>query len=227
MLNINQVKFLAKIAKLDTYEYGDVVVGVGSRQHISACISYPYEDFKQNMGLSDIRFDWLLTDKVFLAGGSVLNWVWGETKNEDIDFFFTNADSASNFRALIGGYGFVETNESRYAMTCFNEEEGVIIQIVGSDDQSGRKDEKIFNGFIPFDTPQETIKRFDIGLCKFAVDGDNVYFTVGAAVDLITKTINNTGEKYNTKERTLKYNRKGFFIPNIEEQPNNVSSGWY
>ncbi len=157
-----------------------------------------------------------------------MNWVWGENKNEDIDFFFTNHDSAQNFRTLISGYGFVETSETKYALTCFHEEEGLIIQIVGTQEISGREEDIMFNGFIPFGTPEETIKRFDIELCKFAVDGDNVYFTVGAALNLINKSIHFNIEKYNTQERIMKYSRKGFYIIQEEEQPKNVSNGgWY
>lgn len=229
MLNNSQINFLAKISNIDAYKYGDLIIGVNNRQHFTACVKYPYEEFKTRMGLQDIRFDWLLTDKVFLAGGAVLNWVWGENKNEDIDFFFTNPDSAQNFRALIQSYGFVETSETKYAMTCFNDDDGTILQVVGTKDAGGgKKDDQLFNGFIPCGTPPETISRFDIELCKFAVDGDSVYFTVGAALNLMNKTIHSSGQKYNTSDRVLKYNRKGFYIPNVEEQPKDVSNGgWY
>jgi len=228
MLNNEQITFLAKLANLDIYTYDELIIGVNNRKHSSVIIKHSYDDFRAKMGKEDIRLHWLLSDKCFLAGGSVLNWVWGEDKNEDIDFFFTNEDSSQNFRALINNYGFEETQSTHYALTCFNQEEGLIIQVVGSSSaKSANKKRAEFNGFIPFGTPEETIGRFDISVCKFSVDCDYIYFTVGAIHDLISMNINASESRRNTKQRILKYNRKGFYLPE-EEQSEDVSGGsWY
>ena len=225
MLNNSQVEFLSKICDLDVYKYGDLIISVNNRKHKSAIIKHDYNDFKFNMGLSDLRFDWLLTDKIYLSGGCVLNWVWNENKNEDYDFFFTNPDSARNFRSLISNYGFEETSETKYALTCFNREEGLILQVIGG--AGKEKKDEVFNGFIPHGTPEETINRFDINVCRFAVDGDNIYFTTSAVMDLINRVVKTTQDKYNTKERIVKYNQKGFYIPNPEAQPVVDTDGWY
>jgi hypothetical protein len=225
MLNNSQVKFLSEMCNLNIHKYGDVVISVNDRSNKNKVIKHNYEDFKNNMGLDDIRFHWLLSNKTYISGGSALNWIWGEHKNEDFDFFFINNETAQNFKMLIANYGFEETCESKYALTFFNREEKIILQIIGSQGK-GKPDEK-FNGFIPFGTPEETIQRFDINVCRFAVDGEFVYTTVGAVLDLINRVVKITEEKYNTKERITKYNQKGFFLPNPEAQPKEDTSGWY
>lgn len=218
-LTNNQINELISIARLKASYYSDLVIGVipsGTKE----AQSYPYEDFKKRLGLDDIRFHWLCSDRVYLAGGAALNWIMSENKNEDIDFFFKNEETANNFKLAIQNWNFKETRESNYAKTFFNPDEKVIVQLVGAD-RKYERDVKISeqNGFIPFGTPQETIERFDIEVCKFAVDSENVYFTETAILDLIQKRASSSKTKYNTSHRLIKYSRKGFYIPLTDPIP--------
>src|SRR5574337_405011 len=155
MLNNSQIEYLTSLCELNVSKYGNIIISAYTKNK-SKTIRCKYEDFKNALGLDDIRFHWMLTDKAYLAGGCCLNWIWGENKNEDIDFFFAHKTHAENFKNLIKNYGFEETCESKYALTFFNREEKIILQIIGGEGK-GNKDEK-FNGFIPYGTPEETIQ---------------------------------------------------------------------
>ena len=39
------------------------------------------------LGLDDIRFHWMLSDSIYMAGGAVIAWIWPEAVNEDFDFY--------------------------------------------------------------------------------------------------------------------------------------------
>ena len=228
MLNKSQIQFLANKAQLDVYTHDGIITGVNNRQHRSASIWCPYEEFKNGLGREDIRFHWLLSDKAYLAGGSCLNWVWGENKNEDYDLFFTNADTLENVYRWIVNFGFEETLNTKYARTMFNKEAKVAIQLVGNKDVEHWGDIGEELRFVSFDRPTKTIGRFDLDVCKFAVDVNAVYFTVGAVLDLLNLTINAKITKNSTHDRILKYNRKGFYIPKIEEVMENATRNeWF
>lgn len=216
-----QLCTLVELAGIQTITYGDLLIGVKTKNDTT--ISVPYDYFKQKMGLDNIRFDWLLTDRIFLAGGSVLNWIWNENKNEDIDFFFADKEAARNFGTVIENWGFEQTKSTQYASTYFNAEDGLIVQVVGAetDDRRSKHREQTdeFNGFIPFGQPQEILSRFDLEICKFLIDGNYVNFTAKAVVDFISKRLVVKNKKYNTPQRLIKYNRKGFYIPLTEEVP--------
>jgi hypothetical protein len=225
-----QLTTLADFAGLKTTTYGDLLIGTQITS--DKLVSVPYNHFKQKMGLENIRFDWLLTDKIYIAGGSTLNWIWNEKKNEDIDFFFATPDNARNFGLVIENWGFERMKDTKYATTYFNSEEGLIVQLVGAEDDGSRSTNRQkndeFNGFIPFGTPEEILSRFDLEICKFLVDGENVHFFPKAVVDFISKRLVVKNKKYNTQQRLVKYNRKGFYIPLKEEVPaDDYSHGHY
>lgn len=167
-------------------------------------IKYPYELFKENMGLDDIRLHWLLGHNNIIAGGSVLNWVWGEETHEDIDFFFRGKEYAETFKHFIKNIGFISSRTSAYAETFFNREGKLIVQVVGGKDTT-----KDFRAYGP---PDMILENFDMHVCKFAVDCDYIYTTTRAIQDLLKLTIDTTGhEKPPFLLRCLKYIKKGFF----------------
>jgi len=203
MLNQNQIKALAKIAGLRLNYIDDVPVSVlGSDDRY---IQYPYEDFKSELELDDIRLQWLLGMDNFVAGGSVLNWIWGEDTNQDVDFFFRQGDKIDTFTAFIESIGFVYTRDTMYAKTYFEPNDNLVIQVVGHIDDS-------HTTFYSFGHPTQIIDRFDIHLCKFAVDKDYVYMSTQAVRDLLKLTVDATGhEKPLFINRLFKYIQKGFY----------------
>lgn len=170
-------------------------------------LSYPYDNFKIGMGLEDMRFAWLLGENNFIAGGAVMNWVWQEGKNEDVDFFFKNRESADMFVTFLESIGSVEKKSTSYARTLFNKESKAIMQVVGPQENKPV-------GPVAFGTVEETISRFDIDVCKFAIDVDNIYFTQGAILDLIRLTIeaNDSMRAETAVYRISKYLKKGFHL---------------
>jgi hypothetical protein len=193
---------------------------------------FPYNEFKKQMGLEDPRLHWLLSHNGFMSGGAVLAWLLQDNSSNDIDFFFRNKDAANSFALFIEQYDFVETNDTTYAKTFFNKDEGVILQVVGAGDAENKK---LHDGtpVSLFGSPLEIINNFDISVCKFAVDSDMFYSNREAIADLITRTLHLNMEKnvsgflskvksiFGTKgnialpfvERVLKYHHKGFYIP--------------
>lgn len=179
-------------------------IPISVRRVADVKIKYPYELFKKHMGLDDIRLHWLLSPNSMIAGGSALNWVWGEKKNEDIDFFFRNAESAENFKLFIQNIDFVSARITNYAETYFNKDDGLIIQVVGSQNMS--------DNFIAYGPVVAILENFDMHVCKFAVDCDYIYTTTRAVQDLLKLTIDTTGlEKNNFLLRLVKYIKKGFY----------------
>lgn len=202
MLNVDQIKFLSKVANIKVKMVGDIPISV--KRISDREIKYPYELFKQNMGLDDIRLHWLLGHNNIIAGGSVLNWVWGEDTHEDIDFFFRGEEYAENFKLFIQNIGFVSSRISDYAETFFNREGKLIVQVVG-----GINSTKDFRAYGP---PSMILENFDMHVCKFAVDCDYLYTTARAIQDLLKLTIDTTGyEKIHFLPRCLKYIKKGFY----------------
>lgn len=167
-------------------------------------ITFSYEEFKECMGLEDIRLHWLLSNNNMIAGGSVMNWVWGENTNEDIDFFFKGSDYADTFKNFIQNIGFKSTRVTSYAETFFHPDEAVILQVVGGTGST--------SSFRAYGNPYMILDNFDLHVCKFAVDCDNIYTTTRAVQDLLKLTIDGTGNEKNPfTERIAKYFRKGFY----------------
>lgn len=205
MLSNYQVEYLAKKAELKVHWLdNNTPIGIGRGSDDIVC--YPYEDFKLGMGLEDIRFHWLLGDNNFIAGGSVLNWVWQESKNEDTDFFFKTPESSETFMLFLESVGVKKTKETGYAKTLFDSDSNAIIQVVGNRNLENN-DTGAFYGDV-----YHILKRFDIELCKFAVDIDNVYFTRRAIQNLISLQLEAT-DFLESKSiyRIEKYLRKGFY----------------
>lgn len=204
MLNNNQIKTLAEIGKLDISEYQGYVLGVNCSEDNK--IKMSYEEFKKAMCLPDMRLAWMLGNNNLLAGGSVLNWIWGEQTNDDYDFFFKDLQALENFELFLKNY-FIFSHETKCAKTYVSDDNGLIVQLVGS------------KYALPtfFGTPEEVIGRFDLGICRFAVDSDYLYTTSCSIRDLISKSLiiynKNNEIKYNisTIARLFKYSRKGFY----------------
>ena len=223
MLNNEQILELAEIGKMKVRCCDGIPISIASASDRE--IKYPYELFRKKMGLEDLRLNWLLGNNNMIAGGSVLNWIWGETTNGDIDFFFKNEEYADIFVEFIKGIGFKLTAETGYAATYFEQLQGVILQVVGN---THREPSVHLNAFYPlncysnkkeqssfeaYGTPQKVIGNFDFHVCKFAVDSDHLYTTSRAIQDLLKLTVDNTGnEKRYFLPRILKYNHKGFFL---------------
>lgn len=244
MLTNKQVKYLCKVSDLEPKIHNGIIYGVGSLNKDSKNIVIPYDVFVSEMDLEHPRLHWLLSHNGFMAGGAVLSWLLQDNQNNDIDFFFRNHDAAINFANFITQYDFVETNDTDYAKTFFNEEEGIILQVVGAGNAEYKK---LTDGtqVSLFGTPQDVISTFDISVCQFALDCDNLYSNRNAISDLITRTlsVSDIGKKTtgffnklkstfsaDTKsphiERILKYHRKGFFLPNptgVSYDPNTNS----
>ena len=214
MLNHAQIQTLAKIGRLGVRCCDGIPISVSCASNRK--IKYPYDQFRKEMGLEDLRLNWLLGSNNMIAGGSVLNWIWGENTQGDIDFFFKDEESADIFVEFIKPIGFKLTAETNYAATYFESLQGLILQVVG--DSTHRADHSPYNSpaaqeIVAYGTPEIIIDNFDFHVCKFAVDSDYLHTTSRAIQDLLKMTIDNTGKEKNYLiSRILKYNRKGFFL---------------
>lgn len=246
MLTNKQVKYLCKVSDLEPKIHNGIIYGVSKLNKDNTNIVVPYDTFVKEMDLEYPRLHWLLSHNGFMAGGAVLSWLLQDNQNNDIDFFFKNKNAAADFASFITQYDFVETNDSKYAKTFFNEEGNIILQVVGSGDAEYKNQPDGSKASL-FGTPQEVINVFDISVCQFAIDCDNFYSNRSSILDVITKNLNIVSGKktdgifnrvksmFGAKseimtpyiERILKYHRKGFFISNpegIDYDPN--TSPW-
>lgn len=204
MLKQEQIKFLAEAAQIKAVIYNNVVISVkpefGRENKI---VKYPVEEFQKRIGLEPMRFQWMLGETNLLAGGSVLNWIWQENKNQDTDFFFKSEDNVEVFTAFLKSIGLTKTKTTNYAKTYFDDNSGAIIQVVSPTQNIG---------FTGYGTPEQIISKFDIDVCKFAVDNNYIYFSVGAICDLVSMTLEIT-ENIKSKDiyRIFKYLKKGFY----------------
>jgi len=173
------------------------------------------------MGLDDIRFNWLTSYNGYIAGGAAMNWVWQENTNQDIDFFFTNEESYLNFIALAETFGFRKSqrpaawlakSDPRNEFT-YTRETDATIQVIGGEWQTGTTGYRNIYAD-PYGSTFNTITKFDLRICQFAIDCDNIYFSLNSVGDLITKRIVENYRK-TTKgriaSRVRKYIDKGFY----------------
>jgi hypothetical protein len=223
MLTQKQMKRLAAVGDIQLKHHNGKPIGVLGSRSKSVDITFPYNKFKDIMGLEDLRLHWLLNNNIVIAGGAVLGWILG-TKNEgDIDFFFKDKNTLENFEMLINSYSFKKVSSSSCADT-YSHEDGVTIQLVGAS-SSGEEStfdwdslmEEKYPNFDPFGDPLEVIHSFDLKICQFAVDCDSLYTTSGAIVSVLSKLLDpvNTGTRHNLN-RVFKYSRKGFYISDYE-----------
>jgi hypothetical protein len=211
VLNNEQIQALANIGKMKVKCCDGIAIAVSSVSHRE--IKYPYEDFIKKMNLKDLRLSWLLGNNNMIAGGSVLNWIWGENTHGDIDFFFKNEEYADIFVEFIKGIGFKLACRTTYARTYFEPLQGIILQVVGNPDRGPYAKQGLRDNFVAYGTPQEVIDNFDFHVCKFAVDSDYLYTTSRAIQDLLKLTIDSTSnERSMFLQRILKYTHKGFFM---------------
>lgn len=219
MLNDTQISYLAGLSDFGMIKIDSRITGITASSF--GPIKVSMADFKVGMGLNDIRLGWLLSPRCCMAGGAVLSWITGANNHNDYDFFFTDRDAADNFKRFIEGYGFVPTKETGYALTCFNEEERLIVQIVGGGYSHHNVEEMGF-----FGDPTTVISRFDLTACMFAVDCDYLYTHSIAIRDVITRSIRtmNVAKHELTTHRMFKYYSKGFYIPNDAVKYNDQQS---
>jgi hypothetical protein len=221
MLNETQVAYLMSLASFDRLESNGVTYAFVPRS--SGVVQVNYPDFKAAMGLDDIRFHWMLGERNHLAGGSVLAWVTSETNTGDWDLFFEDKDSADGFARFIESYGFKMFNESRYALSCYNYDERVMVQLVGAGTGISYWDGMLSSNRKLFGSPLDVIEGFDISVCKWAVSSDYVFATVEAIRDTITRSIRVANNTPGIERRMIKYRVKGYYLPGEEliYDPNN------
>lgn len=203
MLTTTQIEYLCKIGLITPTIENGIVLYIS--ENLPDCVIYAkYEEFKQQMGLTDINLHWLTTKNAFMAGGAVLNWALSENMNEDFDFFFSDNDCAGRFELVVKNY-FSFCRTTHCATTYMKD--ATIIQLVGVEGAH----------YSFFGCPREVINRFDIDLCKFAVDNEFVYTTRYAIKDMISKSLHYKEDcqiKYlnqTSSQRLFKYSRKGFY----------------
>lgn len=210
MLSVSQIKYLLDVGRIAYQHVGDIPISFVPRSE-TIDIAIPYEEFRRSMGIADLRFQWLCSYNSIIAGGAALNWVWGESKNGDTDFFFTNDESREMFSALIEGFGFTRTNITGYADTYFCKENNAIVQLVNTWSIVHRNKDIVYSKPI---TAKMIIDTFDINVCKFAADCDLVYTNSKAIEDLLSLSISGVSKTSDAafSQRLYKYSRKGLFI---------------
>lgn len=200
MLKDNQIKYLCELSDFGYRFVGDKLTGISCNTFKD--VSVNYNEFKTKMDLPDLRYTWLLNNHNIIAGGSVVDWIVG-LKPNDYDFFFTDIESAEAFRLVAESFGFVMVRVSSYAATLINPEDNSMIQIVGYG---------MYNSPF-FGKSREILDSFDISVCRFAIDIDNIFFNTSSLRDLITKTLRINKHSPLTADRIVKYCKKGFYVP--------------
>lgn len=210
MLTSDQVRYLACLCNARVHEEYGIPVVI-SRRDKDSDIQLRYEDFKKNMGLSDPKFHWLCSDKVYIAGGCILNWIWGENTNEDIDFFCKDIDVANNLAIIIQKFQAKFLRASTYGQTFVDADSKSIIQIIGAiDDSLPILPQHIFK---VTGTPRNIINGFDFNICKFIIDCDSIYTTSFAIYDLISRDLEDAiNGNFPTSDRLAKYTSKNLFL---------------
>jgi len=219
MINAEQANYLLSLVKPGKVIYDmDTPVSVHYPRK-NELIKVNYEDFKTCMDLEDIPLHWLTSYNIHIAGGAVMNWVWQEHTNNDIDFFFATEGAFHAFESFISSYGFEEMGSSNghYGGQPFkklnNSDEGMVIQLIGGGEWN------ISQGYDtirlnPYGDPVENIRRFDIRVCQFAVDCENIYMSRFGVLDLLTKRLIRNAEvkrkQGRFQNRIKKYQEKGF-----------------
>jgi hypothetical protein len=225
VLNNKQIQVLANLSDFELVKFDELIVGLKLPKTYKP-IMINYEEFRAAMGLEGLRFHWLCGATNMLAGGSVLDWIEGRTVSSDWDFFFNLPESTEMFKLMAETYGFVSTHLTDYALTCFHPEEYATIQIVGYGHRSKNLGYYDSPAARFFGTPQEVTGRFDLTLCRFAVDADCFYTDTMAIRDLITRSIRLglVSSPNMTAERVIKYAKKNYYLPqsvfDLKEKPN-------
>lgn len=224
MLSNSQVEALIKFGGLQFRKIGPLYTGVFLHQKTSQeKLVIPYDSFKSELGLPDLRMHWALNESIYIAGGSVLSWIDGINNIGDIDFFFKDKETLENFSIFIQGFGFVKTRSTTCADT-YSHKDGVIIQLVGANND--QTDEVIINwdhanngyaDFNPFGSPHQIIDSFDIKTCQFAASADNIFTNSEAILNLIIRNLSSSSpDDRKSISRIFKYSRKGYFITDYE-----------
>lgn len=223
MINSEQANYLLSLAEPAKVVYDmDVPVSVFYPKK-NGIVKVNYEEFKLNMGLDDIRLHWLTSYDIHMSGGAVMNWVWQEQTNEDIDFFFASEGAFSGFRSFISSYGFEEAsgrgrtygpaNTPPYA-ALNNKDEGILVHLIGGN--SWDIPDGAYSSFrvSPYGSPIQNIRRFDLRVCQFSVDCENIYMSKFGIIDLLTRRLVRNSEAKRKRGRfegrIKKYRKKGF-----------------
>lgn len=214
MLTDQKIHYLAKLADINVITIEGVPTGIAhkSGSYKPGHIKVEYEEFRKHMGLDDLRFSWLLSPRTMIAGGAVMNWIWGESTNEDIDFFFLNTMAALDFILMISRFGFEQAFSTGYANTYMHPDNHAVIQVIGASHAGTEYVRPSQDTFIPFGNPSEILDRFDFNVCRFLVDDMYVYTTRAAIIDLIELKVSEPKDKRKLSiNRVLKYAKKGFY----------------
>jgi len=209
MLNRPQIDYLAKITHSKIISIDNQPVSI-LRNPEDQQIIIPYEDFRRNMGLDDLRWHTLCGQRNMIAGGAVLNWVWQENTNEDTDFFFLDGEGKFMFASFISApsFKFHCSRETKYADTYFNVEDKIMFQLVS----------------LHYGAPFEILCCFDFDICRWVADAQNIYTYRNTVLDLLEMRLSCTSDFWLEKKkpwhkkkkpllsRVLKYYRKGFFL---------------
>lgn len=224
MINPDQTAYLLSLVEPNrvVYDMGlPVSVHYPKKNEI---IKVNYEEFKTCMSLDDIPLHWLTSYNIHMAGGAVMNWVWQENTNNDIDFFFANEGAFFAFSSLISSYGFKEVDTCRKGYGGMSEvppfkklnnsAEGLMLHLIGGDEWRISKGAYDSITVTPYGDPVSNIRRFDLRVCQFAVDCENIYMSRFGILDLLTKRlVRNFEAKRNSgrfQNRIKKYKEKGF-----------------
>lgn len=198
MLSNEQVNFLCDYAGIHKKVQYGLVTGVWPLGKAKT-IAIPYEDFKKEMSLSDMRFHFLLGKKNYLAGGSVLDWINGDKVHNDYDMFFENyGESAVAMKSILESLGLKSVGSSGYAESFVSPEDNTIIQLV-----------YFISGHI-----EDILSGFDMSICSFAIGSDSIYTTDKAIYDLATRRIaKQTAVTGSTNDiRMVKYYKRNYYF---------------
>jgi hypothetical protein len=199
VLNNKQIEYLVRLSGSSAIYEGDQPISI-LLSDTDQQIVQPYETFRNRMGLADLRWHGLLGKRNMIAGGAVLNWVWGENTNEDTDFFFLNADGKNDFASFVStpAFEFHRSGKTGYADSYFNAENNVLLQLVS----------------FCYGEPFNIMRYFDLNVCKWVADADWIYTYRRAITDLLELRMAQTRSpaRESPLHRILKYHRKGFFL---------------
>jgi len=205
-----------------------------------ACL--PIAEARRALNLPLVPYSEFLSRRCWLAGGCVLRWLCGEANNQgtsggDFDFFFPSLEAVNaTARALqargnqFRGYLAFPQTVREYLKEGVREDRGS-----GLWDEAGRlvpvsrelverlrlcalefrsplgDKIQLITSLRP--TPLDTIARFDLSICQFAVDADSLSFGSAAWSDLLRNRYRHTDMAWpdNTLRRMFKYARRGFW----------------
>ncbi len=131
----------------------------------------------------------------WLAGGSVRKFLDGKTNEADYDIFFPNQEIFTGWCSDLEGRGAQITADTNLNIT-YNYK-GWKIQCIRYDMQS---------------TMIRTMNRFDMAMCQCGFDGENLWWSDQASLDIKDKaiTFTNADDPIYSINRAIKFAREGY-----------------